>query len=330
MRYTYYPGCSLEHNAASYNQSSLAIANQLDLEFVEVIDWNCCGATEYISLNLIASYALIARNLAQAVKTKVSKELVAPCSACYLNLRKIDKYMGESKDLNNKVNLALSAGGLTYQPGSIAVRHLLDVLVNDVGLEAIKAKVTNPLKGLRLAPYYGCMVVRPEFGSNGDAFDQAEFPTSLDDLLAALGAEVVDYPMKTNCCGGHMTQISEGTAFAMIHNLVKGAADNSADVIVALCPMCQFNLDGFQNPMNRYYKTNYHIPILYFTQIIGLAFGIDPSTLGIGSELVDARPALEKIGTEPPLPETPPGPRKSKRDDKSLPMPKMDLREVAR
>jgi len=326
MKYSYFPGCSLERNAAAYHVSSLACAGALGMELVEIEDWNCCGATEYISLDLLASYALIARNLAQAAKNTDTQKLVAPCSACYLNLRKTDKYMSESPKLAKSVNTALAAGGLSYKPGSIQVRHLLDVLVNDIGHEAIAAKVTKPLKGLRVAPYYGCMIVRPEFNGAPASFDDAEFPTTLDELLETLGAEVVDFPMKAQCCGGHMTQISESTGFEMIHRLVKGAADRQADMIVTLCPMCQLNLDAFQGGMNAHFKTSFSMPVLYFTQLMGLAFGVEAKKLGIGDELVDARPALARIGIETPAEGEKTGEQKSvrpKKDDKSLPMPKM-------
>jgi heterodisulfide reductase subunit B len=169
---------------------------------------------------MLASYAIIARNLAQAAKgdgQASAHDLVAPCSACYLNLSKCDKYMRTDADLAEKVNLALAAGGLSYKPGSVHVRHLLDVLVNDVGCSKMKDQVTRPLKGLRVAPYYGCLISRP--GLRTDEHDP-EYPTSLDDLLACLGAEVVDFPLKTHCCGGHMTQISEGTGFELIRQLV--------------------------------------------------------------------------------------------------------------
>lgn len=327
MKYSYFPGCSLEKNAAAYDVSTKAIAGRLGMELVEIEDWNCCGATEYISLNLMASYALIARNLAQATKNEGLKELVAPCSACYLNLRKIDKYMKDSPTLAEKVNIALSAGGLSYKAGSITTRHLLDVIVNDIGYEAVAAKVTKPLEGLRLAPYYGCMVVRPEFSSGngkGKPFDNPEYPTTLDKLLKALGAEVVDYPYKAHCCGGHMTQISEATGFELIRRLVHGADKYHADMIVTLCPMCQLNLDGFQGAMNRHFKTKYAMPVLYFTQVMGLAFGLDASKLGIGDELVSARPALAKIGVRVPEPEE----AKPKKPPKeALPMPAMPTDE---
>jgi heterodisulfide reductase subunit B2 len=318
VKYSYYPGCSLERNAAAYHVSTMAVARPLQLEFTEVDDWNCCGATEYFSLNLLPAYAMVARNLALAAQQNGNgRQMVAPCSACFLNLSKTDHYMAESPDLEEKVNTALAAGGLNYKPGSVHVRHLLDIVVNDVGFEAIAEKVTNPLKGLRIAPYYGCMIVRPGYDGG---FDDPEYPQTLDQLMAVLGAKVVDFPMKAQCCGGHMTQISEPVALEMIRRLLKNASDYEADVIVTLCPMCQLNLDAYQNGVNKFFKTDYKIPVLYFTQMMGLAFGMPPSELGIGKEMVDARPALAKIGVEVPEVEVP---KKKKADKEALPMPKM-------
>ncbi|MBI5302548.1 MAG: CoB--CoM heterodisulfide reductase iron-sulfur subunit B family protein [Chloroflexi bacterium] len=326
MKYSVFPGCSLEKGAAGfpYWQSTLAVTPPLGIELTEVDDWNCCGATEYIALNRMAAYALVARNLALAARMDHFTEMIAPCSACYLNLCKADTYLTEDASLATKVNLALAEAGLQYKPGSIKTRHLLDVIVNDVGYAAVAQRVTRPLKGLRIAPYYGCLIGRPAFYGQ---VDDPEYPTALDKLLKVLGAEVVDYPMKAHCCGGHMTQISESVAFDLIQRLVKGAADYNADMIVTVCPMCQLNLDGFQGAMNRFYKSNYHVPVLYFTQMMGLAFGMNAATLGIGSEIVDARPALARLGVEvpPPAEEKPARPpRKSK---EALPMPEMPGQE---
>jgi len=316
MNYTYFPGCSLEKNAACYDVSTRAVASQLGMQLTEVEDWNCCGATEYVSLNLTAAYSLIARNLAQASKNAGIDQVVAPCSACYLNLRKCDKVLSHDARLAGRVAKSLAAGGLSYQPGSLHVRHLLDVLYQDIGIEALTAKVTKPLRGLRVAPYYGCMVVRPDFHNGGG---HTEFPTTLDEILQALGAEVVDFPLKAACCGGHMTQISEATGFDMIHRLVKSASDLQADLIATICPMCQLNLDGFQGAMNRHKGSSYHVPVLYFTQLMGLAMGLSAREVGIGEEIVDSRPALSRIGSE--MAAAAAEPRRPRKDDKALPMP---------
>lgn len=318
MRYGYYPGCSLTNTARPYEISTRAIAGELGLTFDEVEDWNCCGATEYMSLNKTAAYALIGRNLALAAQGGM-RELVAPCSACYLNLRKTDHYMKKYSRLGEVINQALAAGGLRYEPGSLAVRHLLDVIVQDVGYEVISSKVTRPLTGLRVAPYYGCLIVRPDF--NGGASQDTEYPTHMDHLMQALGAEVVDFPLKTHCCGGHMTQISADTAYELIRRLLQNAAEYQADLLVTLCPMCQLNLDAYQSQVNRHLGTDFNLPILYFTQMIGLALGLEPKELAIGQEIVSAAAALRKIGTALDIGEEPQIRRK--RDDKSLPMPRI-------
>lgn len=326
MNYGYYPGCSLEKNASSYNQSTMAIAKPLGIRFVELDDWNCCGATEYITLNKMAAYALVARNLVLA-KEQIEpsdgqvKHLVAPCSACFLNLSKTEAYLTSNEELKQQVNIALAAGGLLYQKGGLQVRHLLDIFVNDIGLESIKDKVVKPLSGLRVASYYGCLIVRPRFQG---VFDDYEQPITLDLLMKALGAKVVDFPVKAQCCGGHMTQISEPVAMDMLNRLLQNAAEYNADLIVTLCPMCQLNLDAYQSAVNKYFDTNYHIPILYFTQLIGLALGIPANELGIGKEFVDARPALAKIGVEVPTEEVP---RKTRPSKQELPMPRMPEKE---
>jgi heterodisulfide reductase subunit B len=316
MKYGYYPGCSLEKNAIAYHQSAMAATKPFGVEFVEIDDWNCCGATEYIALNLTAAYSLVARNLAIAEKQDNNGQVVAPCSACFLNLSKAAQYLAESPALNEKVNTALAAGGMHYDAGHLRVRHLLDIVVNDIGYDAIAEKVKKPLKGLRIAPYYGCLIVRPAFQG---VFDDAEYPTTLDKLMKTLGATVVDYPMKAHCCGGHMTQISQSTGLELIRQLLQNAVENQADAIVTLCPMCQLNLDAYQNDVNKFFKTNYKIPILYFTQMMGLAFDIPAAELGIGKEFIDARPALAKIGVEVPEPEAP----KKKPAKEALPMPRM-------
>lgn len=318
--YLYYPGCSMESSAVAYHDSLLAICEPLGLELDEIHDWNCCGATEYLSINLIPAYSLISRNLALASQqANGTRSIVAPCSACYLNLAKADHYMLERPTLGVKVNEALAAGGLHYDPGTLEIRHLLDVLINDIGLDHIKSKVVKPLTGLRVAPYLGCMVPRPDYEKR---WSDHEHPNELDRLLNALGAEVIDFPLKTHCCGGHMTQISPPMAFELIRRLIHGADQYQADVMATVCPMCQMNLDAYQGETNHYFQTNYHMPILFFTQLIGLAFGLDPKDLGFGKELVSARAAMSRIGVEVPVEETPKQPRRKKKKT-GLPMPTM-------
>lgn len=313
MRYAYYPGCSLEKNASAYDQSFRAVIDILDQELVELDDWNCCGATEYFSLNPLPAYSLVARNL--ALTPDGLTDLVAPCSACYINLWKTDHNMDLYPQLNADVNEALAEARMSYEPGRVQVRHALDILVNDVGYDVITSHVKQPLKGLRLAPYYGCFIVRPDHG-----FDDPEYPMTLDRLLEALGATVVEYPLKASCCGGHMPQISPEAAYGLIHELIATAATRGADAIVTVCPMCQLNLDVYQSHANRHIGTEYSIPVLYFTQMMGLAYGLSAEEMGFGQEFVSAQRMLDKLAAPPP---EAPQKKPPQRDSKTLPMPRM-------
>jgi len=311
--YAYYPGCSLQHGNHAYGVSTEAVAKALNIKLVEVDDWNCCGATEYFSVNRLPAYSLVARNLARAANDG-AEEMVVPCSACFLNLYKTDKNMKRFPDLEKKVNAALEAGNLHYKPGTIKVRHLLEMVINDVGLDALQAHVKRPLYGLNIAPYYGCLIARPD-----TQFDSTEQPTMMDKMVESLGAvSTADFSMKTYCCGGHMTQISEVTALEMIHKIIKNAAESGADAIVTICPMCQLNLDAYQDAANKYFNTNYKVPVLFFTQVIGLALGLSPNQLGFGYEFIDAMPIIQKIQDVPP-----PRGKRERRAKQALPMPVM-------
>lgn len=293
MKYAYYPGCSLECNAAAYDWSVRAVAEVFGLELPEIDDWNCCGATEYFSQDELTACAVVARNL--ALVDPQLDQVVAPCAACYLNLAKVDRLMAEDPKMGGKINEALAAGGLHYNPGRVRVRHFLDVLHTDVGEQRIQQKVVRPLTGLRVAPYYGCQWVRPF-----KEVDNPEYPMKMDELLSWVGAEVIDYPVKAHCCGGHMTQISEPQAFELIRRLLYSAEEYKADLIACMCPMCQLNLDAYQSRVNSYFSTQFKIPIVYFTQVVGLALGLDMQRLGFGKEIVAARPVLEaKLQAQP-------------------------------
>lgn len=321
-KYLFYPGCSMPRSARPYYDSLMAIRPDIDISLEEIEDWNCCGATEYWSVHQLKAHALVGRNLALAEQqANGSHTLVAGCSACYLNLAKTAGYLQDDARLREQTADALAAGDLHYTPGSLDIRHLLDIVYNDVGLAKIRSKVVRPLTGLRIAPYYGCMIVRPD---RENRYGNSEYPIALDRLMEALGATVIDFPQKTHCCSGHMTQISPDVAYELLHRLISGADRYLADMMVTLCPMCQLNLDAYQGDMNAHFDTEYHMPVLYFTQLMGLAFGHDPAELGIGKEFVDAREALAKIGVEVPVTEEPPKrkPRKRKKQE-GLPMPKM-------
>lgn len=280
MEYTYYPGCSLHSSAPAYEKSTQAVMKAVGAKLHELEDWNCCGATAYMSIKELTSFSISARNLAIAKKT--NRDVVAPCSGCFVGLTKTNKYINEFPEVREKVNVALAEAGLEYD-GSLKVRHLLDILVNDVGIEKIKKMVKKPLTGLKVACYYGCQLVRPE-----TPLDDPEDPKHLEELIAALGATPTHYPMKANCCGGSIMGTEESIGMRLSKNVIDCAAKYEAECMVCPCPLCQMNLDAYQGKINGKYKKNYNLPILYFTQLVGLAFGIPAKDLGFGSEVVSA------------------------------------------
>ena len=241
MKYTYYPGCSLAGLGKACEESLLEVLRVLDVATEELPDWNCCGATAYMAVDESKAFPLAARNLALAEKRGL--ELMAPCSACYLVLSKTQAYMREYPEVGKTVRNALAAGGLTLQ-GEVTVRHPLDILVNDVGLEAIKSKARKPLKGLKVAPYYGCQLVRPY-----SRFDHQVYPVTMDNLLKAVGADVVHYPVKTKCCGGSLTGTLPEVGVRLSYNILREAKRQGADLIATVCPLCVFNLDSYQDKM---------------------------------------------------------------------------------
>ena len=286
-KYAYFPGCSLEKMAQSYHHSALETTRKLDVELQELEDWNCCGATAYFHVDELLAYTLTARNLAMAEKDGL--DLVAPCSACYKNAFFTRTYLREDPELAEHINYALAEDNLEFA-GETAVHHLMEVFVNEVGLEEVKSKVTNPLKGMRVAPYYGCQILRPR-----KDHEDVESPQFFEDLMAAIGAEPVDYPGRLRCCGGSLILTSREAALNMVYILLQSAIDRDAAVIATACPLCQVNLECYQQQVNHEYGTNFSIPVLYFTQLIGLAFGIAPKRLGIGKELVSTSKILTYV-----------------------------------
>lgn len=285
--YSYFPGCSLERMAASYHHSTLETAKRLDVELNELEDWNCCGATAYFHVDELLAYTLCARNL--AIAERDGHDLVAPCSGCYKNMHFTNAHLKKEPDLAEHINVALEADNLSYS-GNITVRHLIDVFVEDVGFAEIKKRVTRPLAGLRVAAYYGCQVVRPQ--KEHASLEEIEQPRFFEDLMAAIGATPVPFPPRLRCCGGSLIVTNRRAALAMVRDLLQSAADARAAVIATVCPLCQINLECYQRHVNRMFKTHFAVPILYFTQLMGLALGVPAQRLGIGTELVPAALAV--------------------------------------
>jgi len=280
--YAYFPGCSLESLSKSYHVSALEAARALDVDLQELEDWNCCGSTAYFPVDELLAYTLTARNLAQAEQTGL--DFVAPCSACFKNAWTTNNYIQHDKDLADHINYALEADNLQVK-GTSRVLHLIDVFTQDVGIETIKQKVSKPLNGLRVAPYYGCQLLRPKKGQ-----EDVENPQYFEGLLSALGAEPADYPSKARCCGGSLIITGRKAALDMLFKCLQDAVNCKADVIATTCPMCHVNLEAYQGRANQEFGTNFKVPVMYFTQLVGLALGVPAKRLGIPGELSASKP----------------------------------------
>lgn len=284
-QYAYYPGCSLESLAKSYDVSTKEVALALDLELKEIEDWNCCGATAYFPVDELLAYTLVARNLAIAEKTGLT-DFVAPCSACFKNAYFTNAYLKQDPDLADHINFALEEDNL-HVDGTLKVRHLIEVFIEDVGLEQIKNKTTHPLTGLRVAPNYGCQLIRPRRGN-----ENVENPMFFENLLSAIGAEPIDYATKTRCCGGSLIITNRHAALDMVRILLEDAINSGAHVIATTCPMCHVNLEVYQTQVNQEFGTNLSIPVIYFTQLMGMALGLKPKQLGIDKATIAGTPML--------------------------------------
>lgn len=278
MSYIYFPGCSLKGLGKAYEESFLATFEKLNIKMTELDDWNCCGATSYNSMDELKAFGLSARNLALAEKYgngDGALDLIAPCAACYLVLSKTQRYLKEYPKIGNTIHEAVSSAGLSYQ-GTVNVRHPLEVVLNDIGMEKVAAQVKKPLKGLKVACYYGCQIVRPY-----STFDDQFNPMAMDKLMKALGADVIDWPLKTRCCGGSLTGTVQDVGVRLSYVILKEAKRRGADVVATACPLCQFNLECYQDKMRSWYKDSIDFPVAYFTQLMGLAFGIDNKKLAM-------------------------------------------------
>jgi len=290
VKYAYFPGCSVHSSAKEYGMSCKAVNTALGIELIEIPDWNCCGSIDAVyAYNPLLSIALSTRNLSLAETMRM--DIVTLCSACYFTLSRANKILREDEGLKGKIDRVINDTGLKYA-GGVRVRHYLDVLVNDVGFDKIAEHVKVPLKGLKVAPYYGCLLVRPPKISN---FDDPEHPTSMDRLITALGAQNVNYPDKTSCCGASLVVTDESVMMEMTKGLLLDAKDAEAECIVTPCPMCHFNLDAKQKDIESHFDIKISLPILYITQLIGIAFGLDAKELGLQRNVVSPMRLLKRV-----------------------------------
>jgi heterodisulfide reductase subunit B2 len=285
MSYLFFPGCSLDSTAGDYKLSTEAVARCLGLEIPELPDWTCCGSTPAHQESDLLSLALPARNLAAAAGSTVA----VCCAACFNRLKTANHKLAHSPKARTAVAEVL---GSDYD-GSTPVQHLLDILVHDVGLNKISQQVRTPLRGLRVAAYYGCLLVRPPSITQ---FDDPENPRMLDDLLAAVGAEPIDWPHKTECCGAGYSVTDADIVRDLSREILAMARDAGADCIATACGMCQLNLDLRQGDIEKQSGEKFGLPVLYFTQLLGLAFGLKPGELGLRRLVVSPGKLLAEKG----------------------------------
>ncbi len=287
MKYAYFPGCSLHSTAKEYDLSTKAVAGALGIELMEIPDWICCGATPaHITMHLL-SLALPVKNLLQAKKMD-SYEVATCCAACFSRLKIANHFMETDLAHRDRVNEIV---GEQYK-GEVKVRHFLDILVNTFGLKNLSLKVTKKLKGLKVACYYGCLLTRPPEVTQ---LDDVEEPRLIDDLMEAIGVETADWPYKTECCGASFSLTKTDIVLKLSGDILQMAHDEGAQAIVVACPLCQSNLDLRQSMINEKFKKKFDMPILYFTQLVGLSLGIKPKILGLNKHIVNPMPLLRKL-----------------------------------
>jgi len=271
MRYAYYPGCSLTESAKEFDVSTRKVMECLGATLEEVPDWTCCGASAVESVSRLLAFALPARNLALAQQDGEDVDMLVPCSACYLNLRRVQEETAHDRDLAADIEEVLDADGLSYN-GTVRVRHLLDVLKADFGPSQIAEHVVRPLEGLTVAPYYGCQILRPY-----RVFDDPETPTSMEPLLKAAGAEIFDWSAGNVCCGASLMATEKEVALVSVARILEAA--RGADVIATVCPLCQMNLEAYQSEAIRQTGRGKPVTVLYLPQLLGLAMGFTPQDM---------------------------------------------------
>jgi heterodisulfide reductase subunit B2 len=287
MKYAYYPGCSSEGSGAEYAHASEAVLEALGVELQEIDDWVCCGATPAHATSHLMSLALPAISCAAAEKQ--SLDIMTLCAACHSRLKQTNQQLKDDPALRTKISEIIEED---YQ-GSLNVLHITEVLVREVGLEAIKGRVEAPLKGLKVACYYGCLMSRMP---DSLLSDKPEYPMLLDNVMEAVGAEPLDWPYKTECCGAALTLTRTKTVIRLCADVLHMAKQSGADMLVVACPLCQANLDMYQGEAEKLLGERFSIPAVYFVQLMGLAMGLDPKRLCLDRLIVDPLPILTQKG----------------------------------
>jgi heterodisulfide reductase subunit B len=296
----YYPGCALEGTGHAYNRSTKAVGKALGLDLVEVKNWNCCGAMEVKNIDPKIQTYLSSRVMSVAANEMGMDVVMAPCNGCYHNLKKAEYDLkNDAGSVEVVGKLSAKAGHQAYNPGQVETIHALDWIKGAIGEDGLKERIKNSLSGIKIANYYGCMYTRPRHifpeKDAGPGSESTSKPHFMDDLLAAAGAENVDFPLKTACCGGH-TMSDSDTSTKLVLNILKAARLAGADVIATECPTCHSGLEMHQIRAEKRLGEKVDIKILYFTQLIGMALGLKPKKVGVHENVSDSMGFLKEKG----------------------------------
>ena len=292
-RVAYYPGCALEGTGHAYNRSTKVIGKVLGLDLVEVKNWNCCGAMEVKNIDPKIQTYLSSRVMSIAANEMGFDTVMAPCNGCYHNLKKAEyDLQNDARSAEVVDRLSQKAGHETYKAGQVETIHALDWIKESIGEEGLRERVKNSLKGLKIANYYGCMYTRPRHifpeKDQGPGSESTSKPHFMDDLLAAAGAENVDFPLKTACCGGAHTLSDSDTSTRLVLNILNAAEASGAEVIATECPTCHSGLEMHQIRAEKRLGRKTSVKIVYFTQLLGLALGLSPRQVGLHENISDS------------------------------------------
>jgi heterodisulfide reductase subunit B len=286
MKYAYYPGCSAESTARDQYMSICEVSEVLGIEMIEPKGWTCCGSTPAHQTNRILSLALPAANLLMV--KKMGLDMVVFCAACYNRMKVANYEIQKNPDIRKEVADSL---GEDYD-GSVNVLHFVEVLIKNIGVKKLQEAFTHSLDGLKVANYYGCLLVRPKEATN---FDDPENPTIMDSLITIMGGESIDWPHKVECCGGGFALTRTDIVIELSNSILGMAKAAGAECMAVACPMCQVNLDLRQSDINKVKNSSYNIPIVYITQLVGLCLGVTPEKLGMDKCIVSPRRIIETV-----------------------------------
>ncbi|MEM7430178.1 MAG: CoB--CoM heterodisulfide reductase iron-sulfur subunit B family protein [Pseudomonadota bacterium] len=301
QKVAYYPGCALEGTGHAYNRSTKALGKALGLELDEVKNWNCCGAMEVKNIDPKIQTYLSSRVMSIAANEMGHDVVMAPCNGCYHNLKKAEydlKNDEESRQVTERISK--KAGHTVYEAGQVETIHALDWIKDGIGEEGLREKVRNSLKDLKVANYYGCMYTRPRHifpeKDQGEGSESTSEPHFMDDLLEAAGAENVDFPLKTACCGGAHTLSDSDTSTLLVSNILDAAEAAGAEVIATECPTCHSGLEMHQIRAEKKFGKKTSVKIVYFTQLLGMALGLSARKVGLQENISDSRALMKEKG----------------------------------